>query len=98
MVFQRGNKHGGRTKGAKNKLTFSLKEIIFQAANEAGGRGGAKTYLLRLARNDPKTFVPLLAKLVPSSIGGDPENPLHIGPVSVEVKFVDPQPKKGKTK
>src|SRR5262245_17958792 len=59
---------GGRPKGSPNKLTRNIREAIEKAFHEVGGA----EYLAQLARDDPRTFVPLLGKLLPMQLtGGD---------------------------
>ena len=63
--FAKGKpKTGGRKKGVQNKSTKALKEITFGALDEAGGQ----EYLTKVAYADPKTFLSLLGKFVPSEI------------------------------
>ncbi len=54
----------GRPPGAKNKATTAVKDALMQAFEEAGGG----TYLLAIARSDPRTFCMLLAKLIPHEL------------------------------
>lgn len=54
----------GRKKGTPNKFTRDLKEAIIQAANKANA-GGLEAYLIEVAKNDPRTFVQLLGKILP---------------------------------
>jgi hypothetical protein len=51
----------GRAKGTPNKVNQSIREAIQMAFEQAGG----VEYLVRLAQEDPKTFVPLLIKTMP---------------------------------
>jgi hypothetical protein len=57
----------GRPKGAKNKVTLALKDGILEAYNKAGG----VEYLLGVAKDDPKTFCGLLARVLPHEIEAD---------------------------
>ena len=66
-------KSGGRQKGSLNKIKLQVKEAIAEAFDEAGG----KEYLLKIAKEDPRTFCTLVGKLVPTTVGGDPENPIR---------------------
>ena len=52
----------GRPKGAVNKTTRNIREAIEKAFNQAGG----VDYLVTLAKDDPRTFIPLLAKIIPN--------------------------------
>ena len=67
-------KTGGRQKGSLNKIKLEVKEAIAAAFDEAGG----KEYLLRLAETDPRTFCTLVGKIVPLSVGGDPDSPIKV--------------------
>lgn len=75
--FKKGQKSGpGRPKGATNKVTRQLKEMILEALDNAGG----VDYLERKA-NDPRTaaaFLSLVGKVLPMTIAGDPQNPLQM--------------------
>ncbi len=53
-----GTRWGGRAKGTPNKANQSIREAIQMAFEQAGG----VEYLVRLAQEDPKPFVPLLIK------------------------------------
>ena len=57
----KGTRWGGRAKGTPNKVNQSIREAIQMAFEQAGG----VDYLVRLAQEDPKTFVPLLIKTMP---------------------------------
>ncbi|PSH64670.1 hypothetical protein [Phyllobacterium sophorae] len=64
----------GRVKGSKNKITKTIKEAVKLAFDEAGGH----EYLLEVAKKDPKTFVQLVAKLIPQEVTGDTKTTLRI--------------------
>ena len=57
----KGTRWGGRAKGTPNKVNQSIREAIQMAFEQVGG----VEYLVRLAQEDPKTFVPLLIKTLP---------------------------------
>lgn len=87
--FKKGQKSGpGRPKGAQNKTTTQLKEMILKALDNSGG----VEYLERRA-NDPRTasaFLTLVGKVLPMTVAGDPDNPVkHI--VKIERLVVDPK-------
>lgn len=67
----------GRKKGVPNKTTTQLKEAILNAFDKAGGQ----KYLVRIAEEDPRTFCTLLGKVLPTTLAGDPENPVQVVPV-----------------
>ena len=52
----------GRPKGVPNKTTTDMKVAILEAFERAGGAD----YLTRLAVDEPRTFVTLLAKVLPN--------------------------------
>lgn len=56
----------GRPKGTPNKLTLSVKEAILTAFHKSGG----PDYLVKVAKDDPRTFCTLLGKVVPTEIVG----------------------------
>jgi len=70
----KGTRWGGRTKGTPNKVNQSIREAIQMAFEQAGG----VEYLVRLAQEDPKTFVPLLIKTMPPEPKVQEENGLNI--------------------
>jgi hypothetical protein len=71
-----GKKTGGRKKGTPNKTTAALKDAILTAAEEAlpGGKVG---YLKWLAKNNSGAFASLLGKVLPTTLVGEPESPIH---------------------
>jgi hypothetical protein len=73
-----GKKTGGRKKGTPNKTTAALKDAILTAAEDAmpGGKVG---YLKWLAKHNSGAFASLLGKVLPTTIAGDPENPVQHG-------------------
>ena len=50
----------GRPKGSKNKFT-QLKDAFLEAFEEVGG----KDFVVRSAKEDPKAFLTLMAKMLP---------------------------------
>ena len=70
----RGNEGKGRPKGAKNKFPSDVKAMVHTALTEEGG----VAYLRQQARENPKAFLTLVAKLIPNTIEGDGDNPLRI--------------------
>ncbi len=73
----RGNAGKGRPKGSPNKITADLKRAILEAAEAAGREGGTVGYLTTQATTNPAAFMTLLGKVLPTTIGGDPDNPLQ---------------------
>ena len=54
---------GGRPIGTPNRVGAIVKEAILRAFDEVGGHA----YLVAVARQEPKAFCTLLAKLVPKN-------------------------------
>jgi hypothetical protein len=72
--FVKGN--AGKPKGALQKNTKQLKDMILQALDKSGG----VDYLHERAK-DPKTaaaFLSLIGKVLPMTIAGDGDNPIAI--------------------
>lgn len=68
MTFQSGReKTGGRKAGTPNKHTQAVKDAL-RAALEASHEDGAEGYFLRLSRDDPKTFMGAVQKLIPTEV------------------------------
>lgn len=72
----RGNAGKGRPKGSPNKITADLKRAILEALEAAGAKGGTVGYLTTQANANPAAFLTLVGKVLPTTISGDPENPL----------------------
>jgi hypothetical protein len=62
----------GRPRGARNRVSRALKDMILRALDAAGG----EEYLLRQAIDHPAAFMMLLAKVLPLQLSGDPERPV----------------------
>ena len=54
----------GRKAGSKNKLTMKIRDAIENAFEEVGGQA----YLVQVAKDDPRTFVALLSKIIPAEV------------------------------
>ena len=63
---RRGNAGKGRPKGAKNKTTKALKEMILGALDDAGGQ----SYLQGQAKTNPNAFLALVGKVLPTTLAG----------------------------
>jgi len=72
-----GHKTGGRTKGTPNKTTAEMREAIIQAFHEAGG----VDYLVRVANDDPRTFLGLLGRVLPKEVKAE----VDVGPTLMEL-------------
>lgn len=80
-----GKREGaGRKKGSLNKENKQLREMILEAL-ELADKGGGVEYLAKQARERPNAFLPLLGRVLPLQVAGDPDSPLK---ASLEVSFV----------
>ena len=82
MPFKKGQSGNprGRKKGAPNKVTGALKDMILTALD---GAGGVK-YLQAQAAANPSAFLTLVGKVLPLQVSGEGG-----GPLSVRVIFED---------
>lgn len=64
----------GRAAGTPNKTTRALKDAIMHAFEEVGG----VPYLVKVARDDPRTFCTLLGKVLPLQVTGSGDGPLTV--------------------
>ena len=62
----RGNAGKGRPKGSKNRATRAIRQAVQIAFDEAGG----VDYLVKLSKDDPRTFCGLVAKVIPLQVEG----------------------------
>jgi len=76
ISMRRGGRRpgAGRPKGAPNKITADLKGMILGALDDAGGQA----YLTLQATENPGPFLTLIGKVLPTTLAGDPENPVHL--------------------
>jgi hypothetical protein len=65
----------GRPKGAQNKMTKALKEMILEALELADEEGGVE-YLKKQSKDNPTAFLTLVGKVLPLQVSGDPDHPL----------------------
>ena len=63
----RGNAGKGRPKGAKNKATAAIKDMITQALDKAGG----VDYLVIQSEKNPAAFLTLVGKVLPMQVTGE---------------------------
>jgi hypothetical protein len=68
-----GERRGGRVAGVPNKVTSDVKGMILNALSAAGG----ERYLLQQARRNPTAFLQLVAKVLPHTITGVNDGPVH---------------------
>ena len=81
MPFVKGQPRtpgSGRKPGSQNMTSQKIKELIFNALQQQ--EGGALAYLKARATDEPRAFMALLGKLLPTQITGDDEG----GPVRIE--------------
>jgi len=56
----------GRPKGAQNKVTRAIKDMVAQALDKAGG----VDYLIAQAEENPTAFLTLVGKVIPLQVAG----------------------------
>ena len=54
----------GRPRGAKDKVNRTIKLALSESFHELGG----KSWLVKLGKEDPKTYALLLARLIPAEV------------------------------
>ena len=59
-------KTGGRQSGTPNKITSDVKAMVLAALDRAGG----EDYLLAQAHDNPKAFLSLLGRIIPTQVTG----------------------------
>lgn len=69
-----GERRGGRKAGTPNKTTAALKDAILNAFATVGG----ESYLVKVAKEDPKTFCALLGKVLPMQVTGEAGQPVKL--------------------
>lgn len=79
----------GRPKGAPNKITGSMKEMILEAFEKAGGA----EWLARQAEENPVAFMGLLGKLLPSDIALSASITNHEPITEIRRTIIDPAPR-----
>jgi|SRR5215472_4749190 len=73
----------GRPKGAPNKNSQQIRDMIIGALQQVGGT----EYLARQALENPSSFLTLVGKVLPMQVVGDENKPL-----SIRFIWDDPQP------
>jgi hypothetical protein len=58
-----GRKTGGRQKGTPNKMSKALKDMVLGALDDVGGQ----QYLARMSQEQPKAFMALLGRVLPTT-------------------------------
>ena len=73
MSGRGGKRRGaGRKRGVPNMLTANIKEAVQNAFLEVGG----ENYLVKVAKEDPRTFCTLLGKILPTQVEAKAEEPI----------------------
>ena len=69
-----GKRQGaGRKRGVPNKLTAHVREAVENAFSALGG----EDYLVKVAKEDPRTFCTLLGKILPTQVDAQIDQPTH---------------------
>jgi hypothetical protein len=66
---------GGSRKGIPNKITADVRAMILAALDRAGG----EDYLLAQAHDNPRAFLSLLGRILPTQVTGKDDAPLIPG-------------------
>src|SRR4051794_31317544 len=66
------SKTGGRQAGTPNKLSADVRAMILAALERAGG----EDYLLEQATANPRAFLSLLGRIIPTQVTGKGDAPL----------------------
>ncbi|OFC61023.1 hypothetical protein BAE30_06300 [Acidithiobacillus caldus] len=77
----------GRKKGVPNRLTASVKQMILGALDDLGGQA----WLTEQARADPRAFMSLLGRILPSEIQMDANVTAHPPITKITRVIVDPK-------
>jgi len=79
MPFVKGQTRpagSGRKPGSRNLTSQKLKELVFKALEQQ--EGGAIGYLKTQAVQEPRAFMALIGKLLPTQITGEDGEPVRI--------------------
>lgn len=74
MKFAKGTRPTGRQKGTGNKVSSDVRGMVLKALHGAGGA----SYLEEQAIKNPKAFMGLLGKVLPTTITTNPDEPMTI--------------------
>ncbi|MHB8224433.1 hypothetical protein [Acidithiobacillus sp.] len=83
----RGRAGLGRPKGSPNKINAGVKSMILGALDELGGQ----TWLVEQAKADPRAFMSLLARVLPSEMTLDATVTAHEPITEIRRVIVDPR-------
>lgn len=70
-----GNRGLGRPRGSKNRIPASIKAMVKEALENAGGAA----YLQRQAELNPSAFMSLIGRLIPQEIDASVEGTTYTG-------------------
>ena len=84
-AFKKGEKRQNQGKRGPNKVTQALKDMILGALDNLGGQ----EYLQRQGEENPVAFMTLLGKVLPTTLAGDPSNPVVIQEITRRI--IDPK-------
>ena len=84
-AIKKGDKRPNQGKRGPNKVTQALKDMILGALDNLGGQ----EYLKRQGEENPVAFMTLLGKVLPTTLAGDPSNPVVIQEITRRI--TDPQ-------
>ena len=74
MSGRGGKRRGaGRKRGVPNKLTAHIREAVENAFSAVGG----EDYLVKVAKEDPRTFCTLLGKILPTQVDAQVDQPIQ---------------------
>ncbi len=74
MSGRGGKRQGaGRKRGVPNKLTAHIREAVENAFSAVGG----EDYLVKVAKEDPRTFCTLLGKILPTQVDAQVDKPIQ---------------------
>ena len=67
----------GRPKGSPNKFSGELKQLVLDALANAH-KDGAEAYLKQQAKKNSRSFMQLIAKLLPTQLTGKDDGPIEV--------------------
>ena len=59
-----GNRGRGRPKGAPNKSTAAIKDMLLASLDAVGGQ----SYFMRQAKENPNAYMSLIGKIIPAEV------------------------------
>lgn len=80
--------NAGRKKNTPNVMTATVREMILEALDAAGGA----SYLTMIAYTKPEAFCQLVGKVLPLQVTGEGGEPIQVN--VIERRIVDPKKKR----